>query len=211
MRKTIITGGMVLAGALAVLAAASAPAAAQTPNAATLDALKKCAAIADADSRHICTDAVMQGAGLLGSESPAAAPAAGDNRAAKAPEAAAVPKAPKVAAPAAPAPSSGARQAEELTPAQRRAFYPEEALAEEEKEKKENVDLIEVTLNEVSKTGDGRLVLTGADGVVWRQLYHRSAMPMPRNGDSMRVHKGALGGYLCRVEDAPSFRCRPNS
>ena len=57
----------------------------------------------------------------------------------------------------------------------------------------------------------GKLVVTTADGVVWQQLYSDVLLPMPRAGQSMRVWEGKLGGYMCRIEKSPTFRCTPAS
>jgi len=106
-------------------------------------------------------------------------------------------------APAAMAPA--APHAEDLTRSERNAVHPgEDAWAED-------IDQIEVTLAKAMRRGDGRLVLTASDGVVWRQLYRQGSMPVPKAGASMAVRKGALDGYICAIDLAPRFRCKPDS
>jgi hypothetical protein len=74
----------------------------------------------------------------------------------------------------------------------------------------EDTDHAEVTLAKAVRRGDGRLVLTAADGVIWRQLYRQGSMPIPKAGATMAVRQGAMDGYVCVIDLAPSFRCRPD-
>jgi hypothetical protein len=103
---------------------------------------------------------------------------------------------------AATAPVAAPRAVQEPTPAERDASA---AATDTEAED------TEVTLAKAMRRGDGRLVLTASDGVIWRQLYRQGSMPIPRAGASMAVRKGALGGYVCAIARAPSFRCKPDS
>jgi hypothetical protein len=73
------------------------------------------------------------------------------------------------------------------------------------------VNEIEVTLADVQKAAGRKYRLTDTDGVTWQQLYTPSSTVPPKAGQSMTVHKNSLGGYLCRVESTPTFRCKPIS
>jgi hypothetical protein len=196
MTKINTLGGMALTGAVAALAWASAPTSAEASSAKdNWKAMERCAAIADADTRHACSDDVMRRAGLLEPTTTASTA-----EPARAPE----------AAPSAPAPQTAAVvPAPEAPPAPAR---PPSAPPPKPKLKKASERYhVEVTLAKAVLRGDGKLVVTTADGVVWQQLYSDVQLPMPRAGQSMRVWEGKLGGYMCRIEKSPTFRCTPAS
>jgi hypothetical protein len=192
-----------LAGAIAGMALFAQPGAAIAADAAgNWAAINKCAAIADNSARLICMDAVLSTAGAAQGNSPAA------------PEARSVPvqePARAAEAPAAPAPApapAATRQSTDLSPEQREAFFPADTSPEEESQA---VNEIEVTLADVRKAAGQKYRLTDTEGVTWQQLYTTSSRVPPKAGQSMTVHKNSLGGYLCRVESTPTFRCKPLS
>src|SRR5690606_30729321 len=120
-------------------------------------AMKTCATLEDAAARHVCTDAVLRSAGLLTPADPQAQPEVAQ----------------QPVEPAAP------RPAQRLSPTEREAVYPNPREPKTQDAKKaEDIDRIEVTLAKSRRTGDGRLILTATDGVTWRQLYRKGAMPI---------------------------------
>lgn len=199
MTKIIRESGIAVTGMFIALAWGSAPAMAQTVNAAdNWEAMTKCAAIADADARHDCSDEVLRKAGLLKEST--------EPKVSKATEPEPKPTASAVAKPAAQA---------EPSPAQSAAIKPSDSREdfglEGPKPKSDKDNRIEVTLERAVKAGDGKLVLITTDGAVWRQLYSNSLLPTPSAGEVMKVRKNSLGGYLCRVGKKPSFKCERTS
>jgi len=198
MTHSITAKTAALAGALAGMALLAPPGAAVAADSAgNWAAINKCAAIADDSARLICMDAVLSTA-----KEAAGTPSAPPREPARAAE----------APTPAPAPASsdqrpGQEQPATLSPEQREAFFP----AERSDAADEEVNEIEVTLSDVRKTGSRKYLLTDTDGVTWQQLYTSSSRIPPKAGQSMTVHKNALGGYMCRVESTPTFRCRPVS
>lgn len=195
--------GVAVAAILAASALQALPANAQTASKDNWAAITKCAAISDDKARLICMDAVMSTAGVPD----AAQNEARSEQAMPAPKA--QPAAPKAAQAPAPAPAPAAtdsRKATTLSDQQREAFFPDT----KEERQDDEVNRIEVTLASVSKH-NSKFTLTDTDGVIWRQLYTPSSKIPPKAGQSMTVQKNSLGGYLCRVESTPTFRCKPNS
>jgi hypothetical protein len=196
MTKFSTMGGFALTGMVMAVAWAAAPTSALASSAKdNWKAMEKCAAIADADARHECADDVMRRAGLL-----VLAPAPGVAGNAEAPNTQASEPAPKAVA-AVPTPETPAAP---QRPASAPPPKPKLKSADERYH-------VEVTLAKAIKRGDGKLILTTADGVVWQQLYINSFLPTPKPGASMRVWEGKLGGYMCRIEKLPTFRCTPAS
>jgi len=149
----------------------------------------KCAAIADDQARHACTDDVFREAGLITEETKAAAKRK-DFGLQKKPEplaaAAAAVQAPASAAAPASAPAS-------LPPPPRK----EKAAPEK----------LEVTLAKVEQGGDGKLVLTTTDGAVWHQVESNGNSAMPKQGGTMQIEAKSLGGFVCAPSKYVSFRC----
>jgi hypothetical protein len=208
MRKFLAVEGAVAALAFCVVTGVAAPSArAQASNSAdNWEAMTKCAAIADADARHDCSDDVLREAGLLGaapvessrprtvSSAPGASePGPSSSRSSTRRE------------PASPAPSSPA-PAPKATADVRKDFGIDTPPPSDDESNR-----IEVTLTQVEKAGDGKLIVTTSEGAVWRQLFTDAMMQNPKVGESMRVRKNALGGYMCRIGKWPSFKCKRTS
>ena len=66
---------------------------------------------------------------------------------------------------------------------------------------------IELVLASVSEGRDGRLLLTTRDGAVWRQTESRVFAQTPAAGQTLTVHRGAIGNFLCEVNGRSPFRC----
>ncbi len=74
---------------------------------------------------------------------------------------------------------------------------------------KESEDEITVELAQVATLQPvGKLLLFTTDGQIWEQTDTDSVSPLPKSGDSIRIHKGRIGGYLCDVNNYKSVRCR---
>lgn len=59
----------------------------------------------------------------------------------------------------------------------------------------------------VSESRDGRLTFTTRDGTVWRQTESREFAQTPRAGQTLTVHRGLLGNFLCDIDGRSAFRC----
>jgi hypothetical protein len=72
-------------------------------------------------------------------------------------------------------------------------------------------DRLEVAIASVRKGVDGMLLVTTAEGAVWRQS-ESVEMPLPPvAGDRMKIRKGAMSGYRCSVARTNlTFRCARN-
>lgn len=193
--------------AIVLAMAATAPATAQTADvAAHWQAMTKCAAMKDATARHACADDVMRRAGLLKDAGTAAVETA-EPATPQQTQAEPEPETPQKteAKPETPKPAAT------LTEEQREAFLPPKRSEEEKSGEPEEVAF---TVKKAIRTADRKLALATTEGVIWRQLYSVGAltrMPLPKTGDAMTVRKGVVGGYFCKIERLPSFRCRPDS
>ena len=189
--------GVTLPGIFIAFLWQSEPATAQVQDeASSWDAIKKCASIADEGDRHRCADDVLRKAGLLGAAAGAAQPqtvtGAGVSRAEPS-VAASAPETEQTAAAVAPP---------RRTPPKR---------YKEKPDKTQDPEKFDVTVAEAVRTGDGKLNVTTTEGEIWRQLYTDSSLPMPSAGQIMKVKRNNLGGFMCRVEKWPTFRCRPDA
>jgi len=64
-----------------------------------------------------------------------------------------------------------------------------------------------VTLARVATLYDGKLLFITTDGAIWEQTDQTQVIPGPRQGATMRIHKGSLGGYFCDATAYKSVRC----
>ncbi len=159
-------------------------------------AMKQCAALVDDRARHACTDEVLRRADLLpGAEAreaerrrqfglqqpsrPATAATAPAPRDSPAPRGPSAPGA---------SPQPGAKPA----PGQ----PPERAPR-----------AVELTLSAVDIGPDGKLVLTTAEGAVWRQVESRAVRPLPAKGEKLRIEPTSFGGFMCQSDRWTAFRC----
>src|SRR5262249_43147208 len=72
--------------------------------------------------------------------------------------------------------------------------------------KKEN-ERVEVRLAKVEQGGDGKLVLTTADGAVWRQVESGGVRQAPKAGQTMQIEARSFGGFMCEPSQYVAFRC----
>lgn len=200
MTKIDSVRGTALTGVLVVLAGMSAPSAARAADATeNWEAMTKCAAIADNDKRHQCSDDVLTRAGLLGSPEARAAEIRRGFGLQNPPPAS------KQRAEAKPKPTEAKKTKEERSEVKK-------AKEERSKPKKsDDHDRIDVTLAVIGQAGPGKFIFKTTDGAIWRQLESDTYLRRPAAGDSMNIRKNALGGFLCKIGKAPSFRCKQDS
>jgi hypothetical protein len=84
-----------------------------------------------------------------------------------------------------------------------------EEVAREKKREREETKAQTLVLADVQNTPHGQLLLTSTEGAVWEQVDTDAVNgngPVP--GDTVKVSKGVLGGYMCQVSRWQSVRCQ---
>lgn len=71
----------------------------------------------------------------------------------------------------------------------------------------EPVDRLEAAIATIVKGADGKIVLTTADGAVWRQTDSDSIPRLPTAGEIVRIRKASFGSFLCQLPSQHTFRC----
>ena len=73
----------------------------------------------------------------------------------------------------------------------------------------ENPNLIEVTIDQVAVTQPAnKVIIFTNDGQIWQQTDTTQLNGLPKEGDSMEIHKQTLGGYMCDVTKYQAVRCK---
>lgn len=157
--------------------------------------MQKCAALANDQARHACTDEVMRRAGVLASPEARAA----DRRKTFGDD---TPR-PRLAARAGPKVhrrsllAAGGKVEKAVAAGVAAGVGDDEA----------DADRISVTLQDVSLRGDGKLLLVTNEGVTWRPVEDDPIRPFPTSGEEMRIDRTVLGGYMCKLGKWTAFRC----
>jgi hypothetical protein len=84
-----------------------------------------------------------------------------------------------------------------------------EDIAKQQKRDREEIRNQELVLADVQNTPHGQLLLTSTEGAVWEQTDTDAVSgdgPVP--GDTVKVTKGMLGGYMCQVSRWQTVRCQ---
>ncbi|KSB87924.1 hypothetical protein AS593_18590 [Caulobacter vibrioides] len=93
--------------------------------------------------------------------------------------------------------------------AQRQAFGLDlSALSIFDRGEKEKVDRIAGEVTKAVRGGDGRWILTLADGAAWRQADDRDLPSPPKAGSKVEIRKAAAGSYLMNVDGQTAIRAR---
>ncbi len=72
-----------------------------------------------------------------------------------------------------------------------------------------NPDVIEVSVDQIAITQPlGRIVIFTTEGQIWQQTDSTQISEYPKEGDSITIHKGVIGGYLCDANKYQSVRCK---
>jgi len=79
--------------------------------------------------------------------------------------------------------------------------------AREAKRDDEEVRSLTLTVASVQNTPLGRVLVTSDDGAVWEQTDDSSVDAL-EPGDSVKVSKGVMGGYMCQMSRWQSVRCQ---
>lgn len=184
-----LAGGAILLGSAGALA--------QTGEA-NWDAVVQCAKLPGATARHDCIDQLLRDKGVLDRqrEMSDARQSFGqdrraETRAAPAPVPAPVPVPTPAPAPAVP-PSVAAAAQPAPPPA---PSAPPELKA------------LQTQIAGVRVGADRMLVITTAEGAVWRQMQTIEMRILPVKGDKIEIEQGALGSHRCKV-GGKFFRCQ---
>jgi hypothetical protein len=85
---------------------------------------------------------------------------------------------------------------------------PKAVRAQRVKPENSEVNSLTMTIASVGDTPLGRILLTSTDGAVWEQTDGDAVGERPSPGDTFKVSKGAVGGYLCNVTRWQAVRCQ---
>ncbi len=98
----------------------------------------------------------------------------------------------------------------QATAARRQAFGSTEAPADilQPPRPEDRIDAIETTLVRASQADDNRWTFVLADGSTWRQADTDRVRIVNREGEAVRVRRGALGSYLLTVGRSGVVRVR---
>ncbi len=98
----------------------------------------------------------------------------------------------------------------QATAARRQAFGSTEAPADilQPPRPEDRIDAIETTLVRASQADDNRWTFVLADGSTWRQTDTDRVRIVNREGEAVRVRRGALGSYLLTVGRSGVVRVR---
>lgn len=73
-------------------------------------------------------------------------------------------------------------------------------------EKAEEVDNMTAAVTGVSRTPDGKWVITVEGGAVWRQIDENELSNNPHAGSTARIRKGALGSFFMNIDREQAIR-----
>ncbi len=71
----------------------------------------------------------------------------------------------------------------------------------------EDENNVTVTLGQVARLHDDKLLLITTEGAIWEQTDQVEVQPGPKEGQSMTIRRGPLGGFFCDVNKWKSVRC----
>lgn len=157
--------------------------------------VRDCAARGDSAARHACVDEVLRAAGVLTPEAEAREQRQRFGLERAAPRTAATP-------PPSPAPASAS-----ASPAPATAQPASPARTERPPAPPEPPSELQVEVATARVTPDKRVVFTTTDGGEWRQTEAQSIPRGPKPGDTIIIHRAALGSFLCELPRRASWRC----
>jgi hypothetical protein len=86
---------------------------------------------------------------------------------------------------------------------------PEKHAKHQKAQAPESEDEITVELSQVATLQpDEKLVMFTSDGEIWQQTDTTPVTPLPREGDTVHIHKGKISGYFCDVNKYQAVRCK---
>jgi hypothetical protein len=76
------------------------------------------------------------------------------------------------------------------------------------KQESQEVHALELTIASVEAAPRGGLILISTDGAIWEQTDGDSLTNQPSPGDTFKVSKGMMGGFMCQVSHWDAVRCQ---
>jgi hypothetical protein len=72
----------------------------------------------------------------------------------------------------------------------------------------DEVKEVEGVVQSAFQDGNGRWVVTLADGATWGQIDNQVIAVRPKAGQKVRIHRGAIGSYIMNVNGQPGVKAR---
>jgi len=72
---------------------------------------------------------------------------------------------------------------------------------------REDADNVTVTLEQVARLHDNKLLLITTEGAIWEQTDDVEVAPTPKAGQEMTIRRNRFGGYFCDASRYKSVRC----
>lgn len=72
----------------------------------------------------------------------------------------------------------------------------------------EGFDHLDLDLDSVHHSADGKWVFVATNGAVWRQTDDQELSRDPHKGSKLLVKNGLLGSFFCKIDGQPQVRCQ---
>ncbi|MEA2999724.1 MAG: hypothetical protein QOK17_1557 [Sphingomonadales bacterium] len=72
----------------------------------------------------------------------------------------------------------------------------------------DEVKEVEGVVQSAFQDGNGRWVVTLADGATWAQIDNQVVAVRPKAGQKVKIHRGAIGSYIMNVNGQPGVKAR---
>src|SRR3954470_18811579 len=72
----------------------------------------------------------------------------------------------------------------------------------------DEVKEVEGVVQNAFQDGNGRWVVTLADGATWAQIDNQTIAVRPKAGQKVRIHHGAIGSYIMNINGQPGVKAR---
>ncbi|MEA3050925.1 MAG: hypothetical protein QOG84_2761 [Sphingomonadales bacterium] len=72
----------------------------------------------------------------------------------------------------------------------------------------DEVKEVEGVVQTAFQDGNGRWVVTLADGATWAQIDNSPIAFRPKAGQKVRIHRGAIGSYIMNINGQPGVKAR---
>src|SRR4051812_32621049 len=72
----------------------------------------------------------------------------------------------------------------------------------------DEVKEVESVVQNAFQDGNGRWVVTLADGATWAQIDNQVVALRPKPGQKVRIHRGAIGSYIMNINGQPGVKAR---
>jgi hypothetical protein len=72
----------------------------------------------------------------------------------------------------------------------------------------DEVKEVEGVVQNAFQDGNGRWVVTLADGATWAQIDNQVVAVRPKPGQKVKIHRGAIGSYIMNINGQPGVKAR---